>query len=203
MSKVNKLENDEDKFIPGETHNTNDLLAPSEPKTTKRKKTKNQDDEEDKRQTQEFSEDRARVINKIKLYKENFPSSCSLVDIGTLSYMDDDELDEYLYNIRTVVSNRNNTNMVETGINGAILGFETIAKTYYPKLEGLHSQLSMKQAYNDCLKEIAIEHCNLGYVRPEIRLMMLVSGCAAQRLAQPDVINKPIESSEAKKYDNL
>lgn len=208
MSKVISLaRNKDDTFDVGEKSNTNDLLSIDEPANKKKRGRKSKpissDTQQDELEAQEFSEERARIINKIKLYKENFPESCALVDMSSLTYMDEDQLEEYLYNIRTVVSNRNNTNMVEAGINGAILGFETMASTYYPKLKGIHAELNMKEAYHSCLKEIAIEHCNLGYIRPEIRLMMIVGGVCAEKMAQPDSVVKPITDEEDDKYKDL
>ena len=137
-----------------------------------------------------FSEARMEYINKIQAYKESFPDSCALVDIKSLEYMDEDQLEEYLYRVRHTVSNRNSSNMIESGIDMAIAGLEVVGCGFFPSLKGLHSELQLNKAYHDTLKEIAIEHSNFGYVRPELRLLMIVGGAAVQRISADSGANE-------------
>jgi len=152
---------------------------------------------------QPFSEERQDAIHKITQYKEAFPASCALVELDSLKYMSEDELDEYLQRIRFSVSTKNCGNFIGSSINGAIYFGEKLGTQYYPQIKGLHADLNAKKEYHDLLTEISIEYSQLRYIPPEYRLLMLVGGTAIQRINTPIVAQKKIDNGTASRYSDL
>ena len=150
--------------------------------------------------TPEEARSRREKIIKIQRYIQNFDSL--LFEFKNIDYSSKkvEELDNYLEEIRLIVTNKNSNNLLGIGYTQGIGLIESMAPYLNMDLQGLSAICARNEAINDCLKEISIEYLNTRYMKPTYRIAILTAGIAIQ-LNSVNKSNKIINSYLDKKLD--
>ena len=139
--------------------------------------------------------ERSKLVNKAKRYVELFPDYMESFDTSSFDIMSIEQLDKVIQQQKFIVGTRNSGQFLNRAFAGGVYATECMGPMLKMDLTGL-SEAVMKNPETDLLlKELSLEHEELVYTSPALRITMLL-GMSMQQVNQYNKQKRMIQEEE-------
>ena len=155
---------------------------------------------------------RTKLLNKANRYQELFPDYLTSIDSSAFNNMSIDQLEKITEQQKFIVGTRNSGEFLKSTFSGLIYTAECIGPMIKMDLEGLSARVMTNPETDLLLKELSLEHEDLVYTSPMLRMTMLVGMSIQQQnainkqkklIATAEELSEPVDEKLQKKYEDI